>query len=183
MVETRLRGPLSPSDVDGILDDVMGWVNDAEVVKNLARFNRPPITREEEREFLVKHFASPTDRVYAIENGDGRYIGQIGLHQIYWPAKNGRLGIVIGRRDEWGRGHASRAIEALLPLAFEQVGLNKVWAIFYVANARMRHITEKLGFVQEGVLLEEYFHQERYHDMVRVCLLRRHWDERRSRRP
>ena len=176
-MSTRLRGPLTPDDVEGILDDVMLWINDPEIVKNLARFDHV-ITRDEEREFLKKHFASPTDRVFAIENERGQYVGQIGIHQIYWPAKNGRLGTVIGRRDEWGRGHASAAIEQLLPIAFEKIGLNKVWAIFYTTNARMRHITSKLGFVQEGVLLDEYFHQNAFHDMVRVCMLKRQWNER-----
>ncbi len=181
MSATRLRGPLTASDVDGLLDDVMSWVNDPDVTKNLARFDGK-ISREEEREFLLRHFASPTDRVFSIEDEGGGYIGQIGIHQIYWPARNGRLGIVIGKRSEWGRGHASRAIEQLVPLAFEQLGLNKIWAIFYTTNLRMRHITEKLGFVQEGVLLEEYYHREEFHDMVRVCLLRRHWNERRENR-
>ncbi|MBI2899216.1 MAG: GNAT family N-acetyltransferase [Planctomycetes bacterium] len=175
---TLLRGPLTPADADGVLDDVMLWVNDPDVVKNLARFDHP-IMRDEEREFLVRLFSSTNDRVFAIEE-DGRYVGQIGIHQIYRPAKTGRIGVVIGRREEWGRGHASRAIELLLPVAFEQIGLNKLWAIFYTTNARMRHITEKLGFVQEGTLLDEYFHQGAFHDMVRVCLLKRMWEARKG---
>lgn len=169
---TRLRGPLGPGDVDSVLDDVMAWVNDPEITKNLARFDHA-FTRDEERAFLARLLASTTDRVFALENEQGRYVGQIGIHQIYWPARNGRLGVVIGRREEWGRGHARRAIAGILPFAFGELGLNKVWAIFYQTNARMRHILESLGFVREGVLLEEYFHRDTYHDMVRMCLLRR----------
>jgi RimJ/RimL family protein N-acetyltransferase len=176
---TRLRGPLTTADLDGQLDHVMGWINDPEVTKNLARFDHV-ITRDEERAFLARLFASPNDRVFAIETDDGRYVGQIGIHQIYWPAKHGRLGIVIGNKAEWGRGHAKRANELLLRVAFDELGLNKLWAILYPTNARMRHICESLGFVQEGVLLDEYFHQDRFHDMVRLCLLKRTWLQRLS---
>ena len=170
-METHLRGPLTPDDVDSVLDGVMGWVNDAEVTKNFAQFSRV-VTRDEEREFLNRLYASPNDRVYAMENERREYVGQVGIHQIYWPAKHGRLGVVIGRRDEWGRGHAKRAIAEACRRAFGELGLNKVWAIFYVTNARMRHICEGLGFVEEGRLLDEYFHQGTFHDMTRMCLLK-----------
>jgi RimJ/RimL family protein N-acetyltransferase len=168
-VETRLRGPLTPADVESVLDGVMSWVNDPEVTKNFARFDRV-VTRDEERGFLARLYASPDDRVYAIEEAEG-YAGQVGIHQIYWPARHGRLGIVIARRA-WGRGHATRAIAEVCRRAFGELGLNKVWAIFYVTNARMRHICESLGFVEEGRLLEEYFHNGAFHDMTRMALLK-----------
>lgn len=171
---TRLRGPLGPGDVEEMLDRVLGWVNDPEVTKNLARFDHV-FTREEERAYLNALFASPNDKVYALEDGGGQYLGQIGVHQIYWPARHGRLGIVLGRKEEWGKGHARRAIAALLPLAFEELKLNKLWTIFFTTNARMRHICEGLGFVQEGVLRDEYFHRGEFHDMVRMSLLAREW--------
>lgn len=167
---TRLRGPLSPADVDALLDPTLHWANDPDVMKNFARSDRP-VTREEEREYLTRLYGSPNDRVFAIENDAGEYIGQIGIHQIYWPARNGRLGIVIGRKDEWGRGHAQRAIAELIRIAFGELGLHKLWAIYYRTNDRMRHITEKLGFVREGLLLDEYYHGGKYHDMVRVARL------------
>lgn len=167
---TRLRGPLSPADVDALLEPALQWVNDPDVMKNFARFEKA-VTREEERAYLAQLYASPNDRVFAIENDAGEYIGQVGVHQIYWPARHGRLGIVIGRKDEWGRGHAQRAIAQLIEIAFGSLGLHKLWAIFYESNERMRHITEKLGFVREGLLLDEYFHGGRYHDMVRVAKL------------
>ncbi len=173
-IVTRLRGPLRPTDVESVLDGVLEWVNDPEVTKNLARFDHV-FTREEEREYLTALFASETDRVFALENGAGEYIGQIGIHQIYRPARHGRLGIVLGRKSEWGKGHARRAMGQLLPLAFGDLGLNKLWTIFFTGNARMRHICEALGYQQEGVLRDEYFHQGRFHDMVRMSLLAREW--------
>lgn len=174
---TRLRGPLTAGDVAGVLDHVLAWVNDPEVTRNLARFDHC-FSREEEAAFLTRLFASDQDRVFAIENEKQEYIGQIGVHQIYWPARLGRLGIVISRRDEWGRGHARRAITALLDIAFGSLRLNKIWAVFFTTNARMLGLCERLGFQREGVLREEYFHRDQFHDMVRMSLLAREWAAR-----
>ncbi len=174
MSDTRLRGPLKPADVEGMVDAVLRWVNDPEVIKNLAKFDHL-YTREEEAAFLTRLFSSPDDRVFAIETGAGEYVGQIGIHQIYWPAKNGRLGMVVGKKEEWGKGHAMAAFRQLIPIAFRDLGLNKLWTIFFTTNAKMRHMCESLGFSQEGVLREEYFHRDTFHDMVRMSLLRREW--------
>lgn len=171
---TRLRGPLTPADVEGMVDEVLRWVNDPEVTRNLAKFDHV-FTREEEVAFLTRLFSSREDRVFAIENEAGRYVGQIGVHQIYWPARNGRLGIVLGCKDEWGKGHAMRAMGQIVRVAFTDLELNKLWTIFFTTNERMRHMCTRLGFQQEGLLREEYFHRGSYHDMVRMSLLRREW--------
>ena len=74
---------LRPLSVDD-LDAVMTWVNDKEVVGNLAVFAGAPITREQERAWIERVTASPEDRVFSIFAAeDGRYLGQVGLHQIF----------------------------------------------------------------------------------------------------
>ena len=35
----------------------------------------------------------------------------------------------------------------------------------------MHHIARKLGFTEEGVLRDEYFHNGAFHDMIRHSLL------------
>ncbi len=169
--KTYLRGPLTIKDLDEVLEHAMEWVNEPEVTKNFAQFDHV-YTKEEERAYLTKLLTSPTDRVYAIENEKHEYIGQIGIHQIYWPAKHGRIGTVLGKKSEWGKGHAKRALELLCPIAFKELGLNKLWAIFYKTNERMKHITDSLGFKQEGLLRQEYCHKGQYHDMIRMALLK-----------
>ncbi|MBI5064762.1 GNAT family N-acetyltransferase [Candidatus Woesearchaeota archaeon] len=103
--KTILR-PLRMSD----LDNVMTWVNDKEVTKNLAKFNKK-ITKSQEKKFLKNLLKSKTDKVFSIEDENHTYVGQVGIHQIYWPAKNGRLGIIIGNKNAWGKGHASKALK------------------------------------------------------------------------
>ncbi len=61
-------------------------------------------------------------------------------------------------------------------LAFEHLGLHKVWIQHYADNHRMLHLCRKLGFVEEGVLRDEYFHNDAWHDMLRHSLLRSDYD-------
>lgn len=167
----RLR-PATPSDAEAILP----WLNDPEITKNFAGFGEP-ITLEVERAFLAKMAVSGEDRLFAIEAVEGGpVIGTVGLHRIYWPARNARLGVMIGGQETHGRGLGQEALRLVIAFGFRALGLHKVWLVHYSENGRMRHIAGKLGFAQEGVLRDEYFHAGRYHDMVRHALLAPEWE-------
>ena len=170
--------PIREDDVDAI----MAWINDPEITRNFAAFG-DPVTRDQELAFIRDMRASKTDRLFAIERvgeppakGAARQsepglIGTAGIHRIYWPAKNGRLGLMVGKHALQGQGIGQQTMRLLVAYAFEVLKLHKVWLVHYADNQRMRHIAGKLGFVQEGVLRDEYFHQGRLHDMVRHALL------------
>ncbi len=154
----------------GDVDHIMSWINRPDVTRNFAEMSRE-ITREQELAFLAKMIASETDKLYAICANDGTYLGNAGIHKIYWPAKNGRLGIVVGNAEAQGKGVGSAALRALCKLGFNDLGLHKLWIIHFRDNQRMNHMATQLGFQQEGILRDEYFHNDRYHDMVRLSLL------------
>lgn len=185
---SRAGGPivLRPVRVEDA-EAILGWLNDPEITKNFAGFGKP-LSLEEERAFLARMVASREDRLFAIEESSSsstemasspsappRILGTVGLHRIYWPARNARLGVMIGARDRQRRGLGQEALRLVIAYAFESLSLHKVWLVHYADNARMRHIAGKLGFSVEGVLRDEYFHADRYHDMVRQALLRPDW--------
>lgn len=159
----RLR-PLEMRDVDNLLT----WVNEPQVVGRFATFH-DPLTRQDEERYVQDMLASRTDLVFSIEAG-GMYIGQAGLHEIEHKNRNGRAALVI-RREFQGRGYGQAAMREFLRRVFTDHGMHKVWLIVDPNNERARHIYEKTGFRQEGVLREEYFRDGTYHDMVRMSLL------------
>lgn len=167
----RLR-PLAESDVD----DILRWVNDPEIVGNIAAFSGHAFTRDQELAYVRQILTSKADVVWSIVEADtGRYLGQTGLHQIHDRSKVARLACIIALRGDMGRGFGSAAIRAVLDHAFGPLGLHKVWLMVFATNARGRRIYGRIGFVEEGVLREEYFHQGGWHDMVRMSLLAREW--------
>ena len=168
MPEVNKEIRLVPLSLDH-LDGIMSWVNDPEVTFYFARLGRE-ISRAEEEAIVRRLIDSETDIIYSIFEED-EYVGQIGLSQIYWPAKNARMGAMLCRKA-WGRGIVKRAAQALLARAFQQHGLHKVWLIVRADNEKGRHIWSSLGFTQEGMLRDEYFVHDQFYDMVRFGLLK-----------
>lgn len=168
MMSVTLR-PLCEADVDSI----MTWVNQPEIVGNLAAFSGAPLTRDDELAWIQRTLRS-TDRVFSVfASSDGRYLGQIGIHQIHARSRVGRLGAVIASRSEMGRGYGTAAVRAVIDLGFGELGLHKLWLMVFAHNARGRRLYSRIGFREEGVLREEYFHDGQWHDMVRMGLLAR----------
>jgi ElaA protein len=164
--------PLGEEDVD----DILSWVNDPNVVGNLAAFSGKPFTREDELNYVRAMQASTSDRVFSVlAADDGRYLGQVGLHQIHARSKVGRMAVVIARRGEMGKGFGSAAVASLLDQAFGAEGLRKVWLMVFAHNHRSLGIYARIGFQVEGRLRGEYFHEGDWHTMVRMGLLAEEW--------
>jgi RimJ/RimL family protein N-acetyltransferase len=176
MSVVRLR-PLAESDVDHI----MTWVNDPDIVGNIAAFSGHAFTRDDELAYVRRIIASAGDAVFSIEDAaTGRYLGQTGLHQIHERSKVGRLACIIAARGDMGRGFGTAAIRAVLDHAFGALALHKVWLMVFRHNERGRRIYGRLGFIEEGVLREEYFHVDGWYDMVRMSMLAREWEALRA---
>jgi RimJ/RimL family protein N-acetyltransferase len=164
--------PLAEADVDAI----MTWVNDPQIVGSIASFSGEPFTREQELAYVRRMMASEDDRVFSIVRAaDGGYLGQVGLHQIHRRSRVARLACIIGSRSEMGRGYGTAAVARILDHAFGHEELHKVWLMIFSTNQRSRRVYERLGFQEEGVLREEYFHEGTWHDMARMSLLGREW--------
>lgn len=154
----------------------MTWVNDPDVVGNLAAFAGEPFTRDDELAWIRRTLTSPSDVVFSVlDAADDRYLGQIGIHQIHARSRVGRLGVVIAAKTDMGKGYGSAAIRAVVEHAFGPLDLHKLWVMMFAHNRRTRGICERVGFQLEGVLREEYFHAGDWHDMARLSLLAREY--------
>ena len=146
------------------------------IVGNIAAFSGKAFTREDEVRYVQGVLASSADVVYSVRAADDdRYVGQVGLHQIHDRSKVGRLSCIIGSRDEWGKGFGTAAIAQLLDIGFSTLELHKVWLMVFDTNERAQRTYSRLGFAVEGLLREEYFHQDGWHNMVRMSMLDREW--------
>ncbi len=164
MTEVHLE-PLATSH----LAHVMTWVNDPAVMGYFAN-RQSAITEQEEAGYLERLIASPNDRAYSVFDADGAYVGQCSVNQIYWPARNGRLFLVV-RREMQGRGFGAAALRALMERSFGELGLHKLWLIVRRDNRRAQAMYLQAGFDFEGVLRDEYFVKDRFFDMVRMSRL------------
>ena len=165
---------LEPLAVDH-LPHVMTWVNDREVMQYFAT-RQQDIPEEQERQYLAALVASSTDRAYSMFDGE-TYVGQCSINQIYWPARSGRVFLVV-RRAMQGKRYGTRALELLSEVAWRELRLHKLWLIVRRDNRAAQAMYLRHGFDFEGVLIDEYCVNDRFYDMVRMAMITPH--ERRT---
>lgn len=87
---------------------------------------------------------------FAIENLDGRHIGNCVYYNVDMLRGEAELGIMIGEREYWGKGYGVAAISALLEHIFTRTNINRTHLKTLDWNARARRCFEKCGFIQTG---------------------------------
>jgi ribosomal-protein-alanine N-acetyltransferase len=133
----------------------LAWLHDREVTRFLeARFTDYDAVR------LRNYIRTENERSNAVLFGifraqDGKLIGTLKLSQIRTEHRNCEIGLMIGERSEWGRGHASEAITLACRYAFETLRLHKVTAGCCSDNLGSTRAFLKAGFVQEAHLRED----------------------------
>lgn len=86
-----------------------------------------------------------------IELATGRLIGWAGFARPEGAPEEMIYGF---ERPAWGRGYGSEIATALVPFAFEDLGLSSLRATVHPDNAASRHILRKLGFAEVTVTPE-----------------------------
>ena len=90
--------------------------------------------------------------LHLYEREDGPLLGTIGLHR---GRMFNRLGFEIGfwmRSSAAGRGWMTLAVQCVVVLGFECMGLERVQCGYNEANAASQRVSEKVGFSVEGRL-------------------------------
>lgn len=101
----------------------------------------------------------------------GAFVGMIGYLYHDWTNLRTEIGYWLSQ-DRQGRGIMTRAAKALVDFAFDNLGLNRVEIRAATDNRRSRAIPERLGFVQEGILREAAWLNDRFIDLVIYAQLR-----------
>jgi len=134
---------------------------------------------EAERKYLEKHVSGESRELYyCIETQDGRLIGSCSI--MDWDARASKctIGIFIADPQARGKGFGADAIELLLLIAFTELNCRKVKLNVFSWNARAIHLYEKKGFVREGVLRDEVFTGNAWHDEYIYALFKDAWIDR-----
>ena len=86
---------------------------------------------------------------YACVNDEDEYLGTVSLKNIDYSAKNAEYAISFGKRAH-GTGAAFFATKEILKIAFEKLGLERVYLNVLSENIRANRFYEKFGFIYEG---------------------------------
>ena len=102
--------------------------------------------------------AEEGSRAFAVMHGC-RVIGEVGLRQADPVTKECELSVHLQSDAVKGKGCGTQAEKFAIAYAFDELGMEHIFAESLVKNARSQHILEKLGFRYLGE--EEGFKQYR----------------------
>ena len=134
---------LEEKDLGGMLE----WMHDP-AINRWFRFDPDRITEESALAFIRSSFTEKS-RHYAVADETDEYLGTISLEDID-PENRHALFAISLRTCAIGSGAAAAAAKELLKIAFEELGLERVFLNVLSDNTRARRFYEKIGFRHEG---------------------------------
>jgi RimJ/RimL family protein N-acetyltransferase len=123
------------------------WRTDAE----LARYDAARPFAAGYRDYLSLFrdelsYPSPYRRSFAIEDSDGRHIGNVMYYNIDAVRREAEIGITVGEREYWGRGYGRDAVHTLVRHIIASTGFRRVYLKTLDWNTRAQRAFEGAGF-------------------------------------
>lgn len=163
---------LVPFDAGHLQDPAyLAWLNDIEVTRYLGRNEYlKPVGFETVREYVEALWQSPYCHFFAVLHKDGDvFIGTAKVNFISQSGLTHRIadvGIMIGRKDYWGKGLATDTLGTVSRHAFEVLGARKLSAGGIDRNIGVVKAFKNIGFVEEGRIRKSIFLSGEYLDHV-----------------
>ncbi|MBC2141801.1 spermidine N1-acetyltransferase [Listeria innocua] len=166
--DLRLR-PLERED----LKFVHRLNNDAKIMSYW--FEEPYEAFVELQELYDKHIHDQSERRFILEL-DGQMVGLVELMEIDYIHRRAEFQIIIDPKFQ-GHGYAVSATKLAMKYAFHVLNLHKLYLVVDKVNEKAIHVYEKVGFIREGELIDEFFVDGTYHDAIRMCIFQHQYQE------
>jgi ribosomal-protein-serine acetyltransferase len=135
----------------------------------------PEYRLEETRSWLeiqVPAFQQGTNFEFAIESGDGHFLGGCGLNQIDRINLRANLGYWV-RSSAVRCGVATSAVRLLRDWGFQNTGLIRLEIVIAAENEASRKVARKAGAVREGIARDRLLLQGIPHDAYIFSFIRK----------
>jgi RimJ/RimL family protein N-acetyltransferase len=160
-------------------DDVYAYRSVPAVVRYIPG---DPKTREQVADLVAERSTAgriddkQTNLTLAVEL-EGRVVGDVLLHLDGLDGADGRQAEVgwVFAPDVQGRGLATEAARGLLRMAFDEVGVHRVWAQLEPDNTASARICERLGMRREALYESASWFKERWIDLAVYAIRADEW--------
>jgi ribosomal-protein-alanine N-acetyltransferase len=106
----------------------------------------------------------------------GNVIGSCGFHGFHSWNQRASIGYELAR-NYWRQGIMTEALSAILKFGFDELELNRIEAVVMPENTGSIIMLEKLGFRNEGLLVEyEKWGSKGFVDLCMCAILRKDFD-------
>lgn len=159
---------LKPMQIEFATEKYCAWLNDKDVNKYLEIFEEQTIDN------LKKYVENAVkSKLYfwaiCLKNGN-KHIGNIKIDPINIYHQFGEYGILMGDKDEWGKGYAKEASIAVINFCFSNLKLRKICLGVVVDNTSAFELYKKIGFEQEGLYKNHGKYNNKFCDVARMAI-------------
>lgn len=169
MIDGHIR-PMVSSD----LEIVLSWRNHEQVRRYM--FARHLISKDEHEVWYSKANGDPQQHLLIYEvDGKRRGFARFRLMDAMQIAQWGFYSAPKAERGI-GRGLGRSALD----YAFERLGLHRVQGEVIEYNSASVRLHEKLGFIREGFLRDQFYDGRNYHGVICFGLLKSEWEKMRA---
>lgn len=150
--EIVILRPVEPKDYLAIYENMQD--------QNIALYNGTPYpySQLDAKEYIKKSMEGRRKKkslVFGIiEKSSGKLAGIFGLKFVRFDGPVAETGYWLGEKFR-SKGYMSEAMEMVLDLAFNKMGIEKVTGRVYLPNRASARIFEKFGFQLEGIQRKE----------------------------
>lgn len=166
-IETE-RLLLKPMQTKFITESYLHWMNDLDVCKFLE--TSIPYSEDELKDFVNLMIAKKILFWAITLKHDGSHIGNVKIDPINKKHLIGEYGILMGDRNNWGKGYAKEASKSVISYCFESLNLRKITLGVIKDNVSAVKLYESLGFEEEGIYRMHGIYAGKYCDAIRMAL-------------
>lgn len=155
------------------LPKINKWRNDPELIDLLGAPFRY-INLDVDTKWYESYISNRGNAVRCAITEDDRddILGLISLVAINYINQSAELHIMIGDKENQGRGVGTFAVETMLNHAFNNMNLQRVELTVLEDNVRAKHLYEKCGFVREGRKRRAKYKNGKFVDVLVYSILK-----------
>lgn len=95
-------------------------------------------------------YPSPYRKTIAVEDHEGRHIGNVMYYNADFHRKEAEIGVTIGLREYWAKGFGTDLLRTFAGYLFESLQLDRIYLKTLDWNLRAQRCFEKAGFTRYG---------------------------------
>jgi len=153
------------------ITQIVGWLEANEIHGTFIDF------LPKEKKVLSEYLINSPDKKYFSIQHDNKFVGIIGAERINNKFSKLEMKKFIGDKEYRGKGIAKSSTFLFLYYAFEILKFNKVYIHSMDTNIKNININSHFGFHLEGLLYNEVSVDGKFHDVIRMGLLKEKWSQ------
>ena len=159
------------------LKEINIWRNDPELISMLGapfRFINIDVDEKWFDNYMMNR--SNQVRCAIVTNACDKILGLVSLLSINHMNQSAEFHIMIGSKDNQGKGMGTFAVQEMLKHAFYNLNLYRVELSVLADNTSAQHLYEKCGFVKEGIKRKAKYKDGKFVDMYLYSILREEYN-------